>query len=132
MTSPTVRERLEAAGIRPSAQRLVIADFVLHTDAHPSADDVLDAVRSQLPMVSRATVYNTLNLFAEHGLLTKLALTEGRVVFDPKTERHHHLIDDEGRIHDVPWGALRVRGVGQLEGFEVDEHQVVLRGRRRS
>lgn len=84
-------------------------------------------------MISRATVYNTLRLFVEKGLLQQLVLTEGRVVFDPKTERHHHFIDEAtGEIHDIPWGELGVRGVGNLESqFEVDEYQVVLRGRKR-
>ncbi|HSN81499.1 MAG TPA: transcriptional repressor, partial [Polyangiales bacterium] len=54
---------LEERGIKPSAQRVAVAEFVLHTDAHPSADEVWSRVRERFPMVSRATVYNTLNLF---------------------------------------------------------------------
>jgi Fe2+ or Zn2+ uptake regulation protein len=82
-------------------------------------------------MLSRATVYNTLNLFVEKGLLRQFILAEGKVVFDPKTEAHHHFVDDaSGAIHDVPWDALHVTRVEQLEGFDVREYQVVLRGRR--
>jgi Fe2+ or Zn2+ uptake regulation protein len=84
-------------------------------------------------MLSRATVYNTLNLFVEKGLLRELVLAEGKSVFDPNVEAHHHFIDDRtGAIYDVPWGALRVSKVDALEGYEVREYQVVLRGRRRS
>jgi len=122
---------LQAHGIQPSAQRVAIARYVLATDEHPSADQVWERVRRDLPVVSRATVYNTLNLFVEKGLLRELVLAEGRVVFDPKVERHHHFIDERtGRIHDVPWNALTVHDVESLAGFEVHEYQVVLRGRR--
>lgn len=122
---------LKDRGINPSAQRVAIARYVLHTEAHPSADEVWTRVKDHFPMVSRATVYNTLNLFVEKGLLRQLVLTEGRVVFDPKTDDHHHLIDeDTGQIHDVPWGAVEVSQISKLKGFEVREYQVVMRGRR--
>lgn len=122
---------LREHGIQPSTPRVAIAGFVLFTETHPSADDVWEAVRKALPVVSRATVYNTLNLFTEKGLLKQLVLAEGRVVFDPKTDRHHHFIDEAtGAIHDVPWDAVKVQGTPpQLPGYEITEYQVVLRGR---
>ena len=80
-------------------------------------------------MVSRATVYNTLNLFVDKGLLRELVLTEGRLVFDANTERHHHFIDeDTGKIYDLPWDLVKVSRVDRLEGFAVKDYQVLLRG----
>lgn len=118
-------------GINPSAQRVAVAEYVLHTDEHPSADEVWSRVRRRFPHVSRATVYNTVNLFVEKGLLRHLVLTEGRVVFDPKTDDHHHFIDEEsGRIHDVPWEAIKISNAPKLDGFEVREYHVVMRGKR--
>ncbi len=123
---------LESVGIQPSAQRVAIADYVLATDEHPSADQVFERVRQGFPMVSRATVYNTLNTFVQKGLLRELILAEGRVVFDPKVERHHHFIDEAtGAIFDIPWDSLEVSKVSGLRGFEVSEYQVVLRGKRK-
>jgi Fe2+ or Zn2+ uptake regulation protein len=108
-----------------------VAQYVLHTSDHPSADEVWTRVRKRFPFVSLATVYNTLHLFVEKGLLRQFVLTEGRVVFDPKTEAHHHFIDeDSGTIHDVPWDAIEVSDVSKLNGFEVREYQVVMRGTR--
>jgi Fe2+ or Zn2+ uptake regulation protein len=122
---------LKEHGINPSAQRVAVAQYVLHTDEHPSADEVWTRVREHFPQLSRATVYNTLNLFVEKGLLRQFVLTEGRVVFDPKTKDHHHFIDvDSGKIHDVPWDAVQVSNVAKLDGFEVREYQVVMRGKR--
>ena len=109
-----------------------MAEYVLDTTDHPSADQVWERVRARIPVLSRATVYNTLNLFVEKGLLRQLVLAEGKVVFDPKVHAHHHFIDDvTGAIHDVPWDALEVRNVERLPGFEIAEYQVVLRGRKR-
>jgi Fe2+ or Zn2+ uptake regulation protein len=119
--------------INPSAQRLAIARYVLHSDEHPSADEVWNRVRQSCPSLSRATVYNTLNLFVEKGLLRQLVLTEGRVIFDPRIAPHHHFIDvDSGTIYDLPWEALRVAEIDQLDGYDVHEYQVVLRGRRKA
>lgn len=124
-------QRLRSAGVQPSAQRLAVAGYVLATRDHPSADQVLAQVQPSFPMLSRATVYNTLNLFVEKGLLRQLVLAEGRVVFDPHLEAHHHFIDDDtGHIEDVPWSAVKVGDVGALKGYDVREYMVVMRGRK--
>lgn len=130
MSEPTI-DTLRAHDIHPSPQRVAVGRYVLYTDEHPSAEVVFDRVRSALPTISLATVYNTLNLFVEKGLLRSLALREGRTVFDPCLEPHHHFIDDEtGTIVDVPWDALEVKNVESLSGLQVDAYQVVLRGKR--
>ncbi|MDY7093197.1 MAG: Fur family transcriptional regulator [Acidobacteriota bacterium] len=125
---------LREHGIQPSAQRVAVADFVLQTDEHPSAERVLSEVQEGFPMISRATVYNTLHLFVERGLLREVKLLGGSsVVYDPNTDKHHHLIDDEtGEIHDIPWEAVDVDRVGELEGYEVREYQVVFKGKRQT
>src|SRR5688500_6631100 len=111
---------LSERGIQPSAQRVAVARYVLATDDHPSADQGLAKVKDDLPVLSRATVYNTLNLFVEKGLLRQHVLAEGKVVFDPNTRPHHHFIDDKtGAIVDVPWEALDVKKVEALAGFDV-------------
>jgi Fe2+ or Zn2+ uptake regulation protein len=126
-----LEEKLRAAGIRPSAHRMAVADYVLSTDEHPSAEQVMARVSERLPMLSRATVYNTLNLFVEKGLLRQLVLSEGSVVFDPNLDRHHHFVDEAtGRIEDVPWDAVQVGDVSRLEGMRVREYMVVMRGTR--
>lgn len=127
-----VIEDLRAHGIAPTPQRIAVAEIVLRTHEHPTADTVWDRVRERMPTVSRATVYNTLNLFVEKGLLRTQVLKEGTVVFDPHVERHHHFVDEKtGEIVDIPWSALRVAGANALDGFEIRDFQVVLRGTRR-
>jgi Fur family iron response transcriptional regulator len=129
--SPDLVATLKDAGIQPSAQRLAVADYVLTTEDHPSADQVLAEVQGRFPMLSRATVYNTLNLFVDRGILRQLVLAEGRVVFDPRLEPHHHFIDDDsGAIEDVPWSAVRVGDVTRLKDYDIREYMVVMRGRK--
>ena len=128
---PDVVQILKEHGIQPSAQRVAVAEYVLHTTEHPSADKVWAGVQKNFPMISRATVYNTLNLFVEKGLLRELHLTPDSVIFDPNTDRHHHFIDeDTGRIYDIPWNQIEVRNAKPLPGFKVNDYQVVMRGRR--
>lgn len=123
---------LKSAGIQPSAQRLAVANYVLFTDEHPSADRVFARAKKSLPMLSRATVYNTLNLFVDHGILRELRIAPGNVVFDPNLGPHHHLVDEtSGRIHDIPWEALEVKRLDRLKGYDVRDYQVLLTGRPR-
>ncbi len=127
-----VVELLAARGIQPSAQRIVVAQYVLFTDEHPSADKVWARVKAGFPMISRATVYNTLNLLVERGLLRELHLAPDSIVFDPKVEAHHHFIDEgSGRIYDVAWEKVKVCDVEHIEGFEIHDYQVVMRGKKK-
>jgi len=123
---------LREHGIQPSAQRVAVAQYVLRTDEHPSADRVWAAVKEKFPMISRATVYNTLNLFVARGLVRELHLAPDSVVFDPKLEPHHHLIDDDnGRIHDIPWDDVEVCNIRKIGNYDISHYQVVMHGRRR-
>lgn len=123
---------LRAHGIQPTPQRIAVAQCVLGDKSHPSAQQVWERVKRVQPTVSRATVYNTLNLFAERHLVKVQALNEGTIVFDPHVTPHHHFIDQEtGTIYDVPWDAVKVTGEASLPSFDVREYQVVMRGRKR-
>jgi len=96
---------------------------------HPSAETVLCEVRRRLPVVSRATVYNTLNLMTEKGLLRQHPFGSG-TVFDSNTSRHHHLIDEEtGEMRDISWDKLTVSGLESIEDMEVTDYMIVIRGR---
>ena len=125
-------ELLRDKGIQPSAQRVAVSAYVLATHDHPTAEEVFARVRKKFPMLSRATVYNTLNLLLRKGLLRQFVLGGGRLVFDANVSDHHHFIETgSGKIHDVPWESLRVENVERLSEFEVADYHVVLRGRRK-
>ncbi len=129
---PDTVKILQDYGVSPTPQRIAVAEAVLHAKAHPSADDIWGIVRRQWPTLSRTTVYNTLNLLVGKGVLKPQIIKEGKIVYDPSAEKHHHFVDEKtGEICDIPWEAIRVTGEDALEDFEVLEYQVILRGNRR-
>ena len=86
-------------GIRPTAQRMRIATLLLSEPQHLSAEQILANLRASGARVSKATVYNTLNLFASHGLIRQLSVDGARAWFDSNVDAHYH-------FHDVASGAL--------------------------
>lgn len=123
---------LRQCDIQPTPQRMAVVECVLTSKMHPTADDVLLSARKKCPTVSRATVYNTLNLLVEKGLIGMQAIREGAVVFDPNVQKHHHFIDeDTGKIYDIPWDQLEVKGKDKLKDFEISEFQVIMHGKRK-
>ncbi len=126
-------KKLGAAGIKPTAHRLAVAAALAGDRTHPTADRVWEKVRKSFPAISRATVYNTLDLFAEKGLVLRRSLNSGAAVYDPFTAPHHHLVDEvTGEVYDIPWGEVGLKGEPRLKDFEVSEFYLVMRGRRRA
>jgi Fur family iron response transcriptional regulator len=126
--------RLADCGIRPTGQRVRIAALLLSAPQHLSAEQILDNLRSAGARVSKATVYNTLNLFAERGLIRQLSVDGSRAWFDSNVDAHYH-------FHDVSSGALIDVPVPDVEfsrlpapppGTEVAGIDVVIRLRRKS
>jgi Fe2+ or Zn2+ uptake regulation protein len=123
---------LKSKNIRPTTHRVSVARFVLNATSHPAADEVLVAVRRACPTISRATVYNALELLVKGGLLRRRLLKPGAEVFDPLMAPHHHFIDEKtGAIFDLPLGACTIHPTAALRDYDIKEYHVVLRGRRR-
>jgi len=127
----TIDDLLRLHGVRLTAQRVAIASYVFDVDGHLTADEVFTGVCKRAPQASRATVYNTLARFVEAGLLAEVRI-DGVARYDTEVRPHHHLITDAGDIVDIAADQLSVEGVERLQGFEVDDVSVVLRGRRRA
>lgn len=129
-----VADRLRAAGVSLTLQRLAIARVLLPRPVHLTADEVWGRARELLPEISRATVYNTLDLFERSGLLRRFAVDAEKVVFDSDPTPHPHIHDiDSGELYDVVPGELQVVGLPHLPmGTELEQVDVVLRVRRRA
>jgi Fur family transcriptional regulator, ferric uptake regulator len=123
---------LRAKGRRMTRQRTLIwQTFTEDSEQHLSAEDVVERVHRQLPQVNPSTVYRTLELLVEEGLLLRTDLGEGRAFYEPAREHaHHHLVcEDCGAVshfHDEVLGDLsrRIRtstgyvlGAGELTLF---------------
>ncbi len=95
--------RLSGCGIRPTAQRVRIASLLLSAPQHLSAEQILANLRASGARVSKATVYNTLNLFASRGLIRQLSVDGSRAWFDSNVDAHYHFHDPaSGALIDVP------------------------------
>lgn len=102
-TSPA-EVMLTSRGVKPTPQRVVITEYILGTDCHPTAEQVLEAVADMLPVpLSRATVYNTLKTLVEAGVIKEVFTEPGRARYDANVDEHHHFVDVKtGRIMDIP------------------------------
>jgi Fur family transcriptional regulator, iron response regulator len=99
-----VEEILLAKGVKPTPQRVVIAEYIIGTDCHPTAEQILEAVADRLPVqLSRATVYNTLKTLVDAGVIIEVFTEPGRARYDANITDHHHFVDVKtGRIVDIP------------------------------
>lgn len=133
VTDQDLADRLRVAGVSLTLQRLVIARVLLSRPVHLTADQVWGRAREIMPEISRATVYNTLDLFERSALLRRLIIDSEKVVFDSNTAPHHHLYDAAtGEVVDIAPGELRVIGMPTLPpGMELEDVDVVVRVRRR-
>ncbi len=103
---------LRALGIGPTRQRLRIAEIMLRTERHFSAEQLMREVNSTKPPISKATIYNTLRLFTDKGLLREVIIDPQRVYYDSRVEPHHHFYNPgSGEITDIPAEQIQVSGL---------------------
>ena len=94
---------LSGYGIRPSVQRIAIMRYLLKSKSHPTADEVYEALRKQIPTLSKTTVYNTLKLLVENGAAVYVGIDEKNARFDGSIEPHAHFRCKRcGCIIDIP------------------------------
>lgn len=124
---------LRMAGMRPTRQRLDLADRLIGRDRHVTAEELYVEAAAGGHELSLATVYNTLRQFQSSGLVRELAFEGMRSVFDTDTSRHHHFyLTEESRIIDIPADSLLVPDLpGVPDGYEVNRVEVVVRLRRK-
>lgn len=104
-TRAEVIELMRNKGVTPTQQRIEIAQALFARPQHLSADQVLALVNQQRASVSKATVYNTLGLFARKGLVREVIVDPTKVFYDPTMAPHHHFFNvDTGELIDVEPG----------------------------
>jgi Fe2+ or Zn2+ uptake regulation protein len=127
----TLSRVLRERGQRVTPQRLAIARTIRELDRHTTAETVFGRVSEQMPGVSLPTVYATLELLEEVGLVRRVPTEAGTAVYDPRTEDHHHLVCRNcGEIADVDAPVERdaLLTAARAQGFAPDDAQVVVRG----
>jgi Fur family peroxide stress response transcriptional regulator len=123
-------EKYRDSGLKLTPQRLAILEYLDGNKEHPSAEDVYKAVSKKFPTMSLATVYNTLMILKQRGLVRELTMDPLRMRFDPQPARHHHLICmDCRKIIDIHT-RLRINlPEMEQEGFEIIGNHIEFYGR---
>jgi Fur family iron response transcriptional regulator len=114
-TRESVAEMLRRHGITPTHQRIEIALVLFEKRWHPSAEQILAAVNVRYAETSKATVYNTLKLFLDKGLVRELIVDPNKVFYDSNTSVHHHFYDVvSGQITDISAAGVHIDGLPPL------------------
>ena len=130
----TATARLAACGIRVTEQRLQVACLLLRAPQHLSAEQITEILHRAGTPVSKATVYNTLNLFAARGLIRQVTVDGNCAWFDSNVAPHYHFHDQQsGALLDVdPCDVQFSRLPEPPSGMEVAGIDVVIRLRKRA
>ncbi len=136
MTMVTVRpysqalDRLRAAGLRPTRQRLALARLLFDgCDRHISAEQLHNEAVASNIRVSLATVYNTLHQFTGAGLLREIVVDAGRSYFDTNVSDHHHFFyERSGKLCDIPAEMIGVTKIPEAPaGLRISRVEVIVR-----
>ena len=129
MSPSEIRTKFEAHGILPTPQRLEVAEILLQKPQHMSADQIIEELRAKGSNVSKATVYNSLNLFGERGLVKECLVDPERRFYDSTTRPHHHFYNaDTGELSDIPSDTIEVTGLPELPaGTHMEGAELIVR-----
>lgn len=125
----TYASKLKDSGVYPTAQRLAIANMLFDRHQHFTADSLQEALLFSGLKVSKATVYNTLKLFVEKGLVNELVIDSQKCFYDTNTAHHHHFYNmDTGELTDIDSITPRMlESLNIPEGTRVDNIDLVIR-----
>jgi Fur family iron response transcriptional regulator len=132
-TRESLVEVLRRHDVNPTHQRIEIAYALFSRCEHLSADQILAIVNERTSETSKATVYNTLNLFLEKKLIREVIVDPNKVFYDPNTVPHHHFYNvDTGDLTDIDAADIAISGLPQLpEGVVTEGVDIIVRIRSR-
>ena len=130
-TPEGVRQRFREKGLKLTPQRYAIYEMMIHTDSHPTVEDIYHAVQPMFPMLSLNTVYYTLTSLKKAGLIADVPVQEGAARFDANMDRHHHLVclkcHKIADLYDDALDQLKI-SAKSTNGYLVESHRVEFRG----
>lgn len=128
MNSQEVKQKIIASGLHPSLQRIRILEHLYAHEGHFTADEIFAALVGEMPTLSKATVYNTLNTFVQAGLVRMLSLDEHEQRFDVITHTHGHFkCKSCSTIINFPIDIDSLH-IKTLEAFQVNEKEIYFYG----
>ena len=123
-----IRKFLESKGVHPSYHRIKILEYLMKNKSHPTVEIIYKDLHKEIPTLSKTTIYNTLNLFAEKGIVTVLTIDEREARYDLETETHAHFKCKKcGKVFDI-WLSKDITNKLATEGHLVEEIHLYLKG----
>jgi Fur family iron response transcriptional regulator len=127
MSRSDIAQKLKQSGVLVTPQRVEVAEVLLRRPQHLSAEQILDELRNGGSKVSKATVYNTLKVLSETGLIKELNVDASRRFYDSTTHPHHHFYNvDSGQLSDIPEDQVAIANLPKLPSGTVQESVEVL------
>ena len=128
MNIDDIGEYLKKHGIKPSYQRIKIFEYMLEKRNHPTVDLIYRALLPEIPTLSKTTVYNTLNLFTEKGIVLLIVIEENETRYDADISDHGHFkCENCGNVYDFDFDISKMDIKG-LRGFEIKEKHIYFKG----
>ncbi|NLC41044.1 MAG: transcriptional repressor [Clostridiaceae bacterium] len=123
-----LKEILQAKNIRLSHQRLKVLEYLAHNNTHPSVEEIYSELQKSIPSLSRATIYNTLHMLKEAGLVNVLTIGDSEARYEIIAESHGHFkCTSCENIFDFTLNMKEIESV-DLADFEIKERDVYFRG----
>lgn len=126
-----IKEKMKEKGLRITPQRYAVYANLLGRGDHPTVEEILLEINQDLPISSKASVYSTLTVLREVGLVREVLLDEGVTRYDGRVEPHHHFICEKcHKIRDLDWEAFSDLRWDKLpSGLEAMSYEVTVKGK---
>ncbi len=125
----TVEQKLKLHDLRPTRARIRIGMILFASPQHLSAGKIFEHLTKQGQEISKATVYNTLNVFAKRGMIHAVDVDPERIFYDSTISPHHHFYNiDTGQLTDIPLEDLSIEEIPRLpDNTEIEDLQVIIK-----
>ena len=128
MNTEDIKKILQKKGIQPSFHRLKILEFLINYRTHPDVDEIYKNLHPQIPTLSKTTIYNTLKVFSEKGLVKEVMIEENEVRYDYAEREHIHFKCKKcNRIYDI-FHDCEIMKKKKIEGNLIEEYHIYLKG----
>ena len=127
-TNTQISEHLKANGVKPSVQRVKVYEYLINHFTHPTVDTIYKDLVSEIPTLSKTTVYNTLKLFVDSKIVALINIEDNETRYDGDTRPHGHFKCERcGEVYDFNYDDSKVK-IERLEGFHIMRKDFFIKG----
>ena len=129
MTLEEKKAKLKDKGVPVTIQRSAVLEFLQDNPEHPTAEEIYQSLGVRYPALSRATIYNTLDLLKQHGLIQEITIERNKAHYDYNIDPHHHFLCGHcARIYDIAMKKVLFDREELLDGHKMEEARLYISG----